>query len=362
MCSRKRDAVNGTKLYQKWYLQTWIKTTLGIVVLLLALGSLLWYNVSFSVAERQQHSVTFHGISMASASEGWAVGVTSQSPSYVLMQYHQQAWQFYRAPASQIDPTTTLAAVAMVSPSEGWAVGSVTVKDGIGFFDGGIILHYAHGQWTTDTILAQNTPLQAVTFRGPNDGWIAGFGGVILHYDGIHWQNVSPTSLDPLHMGFAFTSIVTNGADVWAAGYDVLLHFNGKTWTHLTLPNGAIANSLAIDESGLLWATLQFTSDVNPPLTGIWHFVGSQWVQQNQLLAVNLASIALDASGNGWAVGDNGTILHDAHGSWQRAQSPTTSPLTSIAIVSRNAAWAVGDLGTLLQYEHSAWNPVAFTQ
>ena len=39
----------------------------------------------------------------------------------------------------------------------------------------------------------------------------------------------------------------------------------------------------------------------------------------------NLRSVAMVSAGEGWAVGDGGTILHYTGGSWQSAASPTLS-------------------------------------
>jgi len=56
-------------------------------------------------------------------------------------------------------------------------------------------------------------------------------------------------------------------------------------------------------------------------------------------------------SGNGWAVGDHGTILHYAGGSWGVEAAPTPNNLRSVFMVGESDGWAVGDAGTILRYQ-----------
>lgn len=74
-----------------------------------------------------------------------------------------------------------------------------------------------------------------------------------------------------------------------------------------------------------------------------------------------LSGLAMTAPNDGWAVGDNGTYLHDVGGSWQRVEVPNSLPaLRSISIVN-GTGWAVGRNGALVRYTNGAWNQIVDT-
>ncbi|MCJ7424849.1 hypothetical protein MUP01_11385 [Candidatus Bathyarchaeota archaeon] len=65
------------------------------------------------------------------------------------------------------------------------------------------------------------------------------------------------------------------------------------------------------------------------------------------------------SSTNGWAVGDQGTIIRWDGTHWSSASSPTTSWLNSVNMVSSGNGWAVGDSGTIIRWNGTSWDSVA---
>ncbi|HKC36652.1 MAG TPA: YCF48-related protein, partial [Chitinophagaceae bacterium] len=59
----------------------------------------------------------------------------------------------------------------------------------------------------------------------------------------------------------------------------------------------------------------------------------------------------IDAA-NGFAVGDNGTIIKSTDGgnSWQRMQVPTENLLNDCAVINKDLIYVVGFRGTILKY------------
>jgi photosystem II stability/assembly factor-like uncharacterized protein len=55
----------------------------------------------------------------------------------------------------------------------------------------------------------------------------------------------------------------------------------------------------------------------------------------------------------GWAVGQDGTILHTEDGGtiWQKQASGTKEILWSVAFPTPRSGWAVGARGTILHWE-----------
>jgi hypothetical protein len=71
------------------------------------------------------------------------------------------------------------------------------------------------------------------------------------------------------------------------------------------------------------------------------------------------SSVAMVSATEGWAVGDNGAILHYIDGTWQGVNSPTTENLNSVAMVSASEGWAVGRDGVILHYTNGVWQEVS---
>ena len=62
---------------------------------------------------------------------------------------------------------------------------------------------------------------------------------------------------------------------------------------------------------------------------------------------------------NGWAIGDNGTILRwntPVPNTWNVVASPTTENLKSVYMVTANDGWAIGDNGTILRWNGINWS------
>ena len=60
----------------------------------------------------------------------------------------------------------------------------------------------------------------------------------------------------------------------------------------------------------------------------------------------------------GWAVGNDGLILHYIDGKWQEIISPTDKILYALDMLNENEGWAVGRHGTILHYQQGEWQQV----
>ncbi|HHH42622.1 MAG TPA: hypothetical protein ENK49_00645 [Gammaproteobacteria bacterium] len=61
------------------------------------------------------------------------------------------------------------------------------------------------------------------------------------------------------------------------------------------------------------------------------------------------------AAGDGWIVGDNGTILRWEGAAWNAVASGTTRTLNGVYCVSATDCWAVGNNSTILHWDGSDW-------
>jgi photosystem II stability/assembly factor-like uncharacterized protein len=70
------------------------------------------------------------------------------------------------------------------------------------------------------------------------------------------------------------------------------------------------------------------------------------------------------ASDEGWAVGDNGTILHYRAGTWESvglSKDIATATFYDIALTALRSGWIVGG-ASMLDYKHEVWSAITDDQ
>jgi hypothetical protein len=244
------------------------------------------------------------------------------------------------------------------APNDIWVVG-----------DGGTLLHYDGTSWTP---MMSGTPLSlgAVYGSSTSDVWLIGDQGLVMHYSGadsgMGWVTVDvpvPTLLvdggiapvgdgdTPIDLGGVWTD---GPDDVWLIGdAGVILHYDGKSWTTTptNLPTykgiGGIWGSGPTD----VWATADCTAMGLTCLTGtMLHWDGMSWTQLPSFPGkYDLGPIwGLDAK-HIWAGSDYGNLFFYDGTSWTQSQTPST-------VASWNGVWGsdpqhvfvIGDLGLIL--------------
>jgi photosystem II stability/assembly factor-like uncharacterized protein len=84
---------------------------------------------------------------------------------------------------------------------------------------------------------------------------------------------------------------------------------------------------------------------------------------------MNITSISLDSSSDGWAVGalttptsgvagTNNLYLHYTGGQWTQMNGPAGDGQLTVFMLSASDGWAVGDNAAILHYQNGAWNVV----
>lgn len=96
------------------------------------------------------------------------------------------------------------------------------------------------------------------------------------------------------------------------------------------------------------------------PQTG-WVVIGPPTSTAGTIINPVLSSFDVRASGEGWAVGDRGALLHKAPGSDQWVQAPQSGTLTSATLnsvsLSRDGGYAVGLGPTIFRLSGPSWVP-----
>lgn len=198
-----------------------------------------------------------------------------------------------------------------------------------------------------------NHPLGAICFVNPEEGWTISNYGEIFHTKdgGQSWMLQKSGTTKPLsdiyfadsQHGWAVSSLstylrTTNGGDTWQSGLIVNNYWTGvffindqQGWMVGFEPatsDSVAGRILYSDDGGVSW-TLQKRA--------VYRLLDIQFVESSDGL-------------NGWAVGDNGTILHSPDGgkTWQKQPIGLPNDLNSVYFVDDKNGWSVGNLGLIV--------------
>jgi hypothetical protein len=134
------------------------------------------------------HLQGISGVSMDSASDGWALGYVNfpynHTSSYnVIWHYNGSRWVRGSLPSS-VDYNAAILGMSMDSASDGWAVGYGNGQQFGNRYT--LYLHYSHGRWT-EVQGPGNDNLWGVFMLSANEGWACGNGGMLIHYRNGTW-------------------------------------------------------------------------------------------------------------------------------------------------------------------------------
>jgi photosystem II stability/assembly factor-like uncharacterized protein len=256
-----------------------------------------WDGTRWSLFQ-QTGAHTLYGISMRSATDGWAVGQDG-----VIYHYNGATWSLVESPT-----TAVLTDVGFLPNGEGWIVG----------YDG-TFLKYTGSSWTLFTDLRTDRfDFRSVDFSSGH-GWTVGanfdmeIGGQILEYDERLWLAVTPPTDNKLND----VSVVSDN-DAWAVGANdeyegTIIHWDGKHWqrwyqAELPIPKVAlIAVDMASSTDG--WAAGAPMSPGGPAV--FLHWDGNRWEQPRYDAPVNVNVNDIDMLDEefGWAVADDGNAV-----------------------------------------------------
>jgi hypothetical protein len=315
-----------------------------------------------------------------------------------------------------------LLGVSADSGTDAWAVGTVNRA---GSQPGELIDHWTGSTWQQSAGPSYPTSelvdLDGVSAASTTEAWGVGFtraGGTgqafptTVHWNGTSWSTVAPAQCNVA--GVPVSSYLLGVADVspanaFAVGEctsqatGLIQHWNGSTWTLMSLPDPNPANpgmtqslsSISADSATDIWAVGLYTIGYAP--TGIryepysLHWNGSTWAVvamppvpgSDGHLVYQFKAIDAISPANVWAVGQSGddvgvggtptaTLIEHWNGTaWSVVPSPTvgTSPyLNGVTATSASNAWAVGydtPAGTsqpqtlTLNWNGSAWTTVS---
>jgi len=160
------------------------------------------------------------------------------------------------------------------------------------------------------------------------------------------------------------TSNSLTNLDAWAVGDGgTIIRWNGSRWSTVDSVTTMNLYSVVMADTYDGWAVGGSGS------TGVilrWNGTWSIWDKisfgnnndATDPINETLYSVTVDSSGDsGWAVGANGISLYWNGSVWNGQASMTSNTLRGIAMIhGSNLAWAVGDGGVIFQWNGNAWS------
>ena len=265
------------------------------------------------VEQRRQKNLRLRGLWGSSPTDLYAVGFDFVAPVARMLHYDGTTWTEVPGFVSDAEGLS-FEAVWGTSATNVWAVGGAFD----GEFDRTLIYHFAGDFWQRVLLRGDISPtLTDVWGSGPSDVYAVGQQkqtgpdvGVVLHYDGTTWSPV-----------FQQEGLVPNGVwgtsatDVFLAGFQVtqdsngdftvtsaILHYDGTSWSPMTLPPG---DDVLYDIWGSSPSDVYAVGDAGL----ILHYDGKSWTASRHGADFLLSVAGLNA-GDAWAVGGSGRVLH----------------------------------------------------
>jgi hypothetical protein len=199
--------------------------------------------------------------------------------------------------------------------------------------------------WTVQQQALTGADLRALWAASERDIFAAG-GEVVLHWDGAAWKVALRVS------GLNFIALSgRSSSDVFATSREgAIYHFDGSAWSRL--PGG----------SSYFLGPVWVASDSTAFAANFFVYDGSDW-KLHLPYGFDPQRVALGVWGasasKAFAVGQQGSIYRWDGDNWVPEVSGTTRTLRSVWGSSGSSVYAAGDAGTLLHYDGSSWSSVS---
>ena len=208
--------------------------------------------------------------------------------------------------------------------------------------------------WQFERPVPQGNDLFAAWAAGPNDLYVGGHGGVLMHWDGTRW-----TMMDTPTQKTIFAIHGTGPNDIWAVGGDgytldnmdrsLIMHYNGSAWQVITPPNYSgytyVLNSVHAISANNVWAC----HDGGP---SVMHWDGIQWsfILPDVFLEGNLYAVTSVGADHVFFAGSHGQIVQYTGGAWVLEQKTeeggfSTNLLQHLWAADLNTLYAGGNWG-----------------
>jgi len=220
----------------------------------------------------------------------------------------------------------------------------------------GVVMHFDGAAWTGVTTGLGNTRLNSVFVAG-NELFIGGDNLALWHFDGAAWSAFTATG------GAAddFEILAGTGAgNVFAFGDNRLMHhWNGSAWSDASdpffVPSVDFGAACALGGSVVVGNRYDYTT------TNLAAFDGSSWAAlgSSSVEVFDLRDVWTFDENRAVAVGDGGVIIERNRGGWSDVvHGLTGDDLHGVWASSPSDIYAVGNQGVVLHNNGTAWSVV----
>jgi hypothetical protein len=187
------------------------------------------------------------------------------------------------------------------------------------------------------------------------EAWALTENALIWRWNGQGWSNVPNPTGEPL---FAIAVVSANA--IWAAGTARMVYWDGRSWSLVSDYRRPGINAIAMLSPGEGWAV----GTEYYPSGNAWRWNGLTWTKVYTSSSA-LRGVDVLSGIDGWAVGDNGLIVHWDGTNWAPVSSPVTTTLTGVSMVAPDDVWVVGhgwdygNDGVILHWDGNIWTQAA---
>lgn len=185
-------------------------------------------------------------------------------------------------------------------------------------------------------------------------GWPRTEGKVFKSSDGgTTWRKLGAETVEPIgHIQFLSPTLG------WALGAGTIFSTEdgGTLWSRQHNSKDLNLNAIFVLDEQTGWAVGEEGTILHTSIGGVRQSTGpnktiSSWLPQDSGIISGLTDVNFVDLDNGWAVGENGVILHttDGGGNWGTQNSNIEADLNALTFVDANNGWAVGEAGSILR-------------
>jgi hypothetical protein len=313
--------------------------TIGVAVALALSGAQAAATPGWRVVSTYPQASYMQAVSATSATNAWAVGGTGCC-NLLVTHWNGKKWETIAVPGNiggGFTNQVTGASVAAIAGGRAMIfLASEDEELGTSWV---VALEWRGRSWSAEQAFA-DLPGGAIA-SGPDDVWGFDSGTPSAdHYNGTSWSQVSIPVIVAQASGNAAAGDWVTGAVAAQPGRVELLHWSNGAWRNAVLPKIAVPNGDqmfpdAVDAATLadIWVTLSVgPSAGRGPMTAVLlHWNGKAWSKVAVPNGISLSSLASDGHGGAWMTSDTAApvMYHYSGGRWTHVPRPVKTDLQS---------------------------------